>query len=140
MLVIKWEPRDVYLACALEDTRGHVQTTAVMFDHNVGVIRAIESLIRAKLLYNCLCIIRFFRFTLILFSFLSYSQFFFCYNLIISCLVLLFDYIFFCFMWFALHFYFSLFFLFWLVKKIFGWSSLIENWEARRVVCCIGGF
>lgn len=60
MLVIKWEPRDVYLACALEDTRGHVQTTAVMFDHNVGVIRAIESLIRAKLLYNCLCIIRFF--------------------------------------------------------------------------------
>lgn len=52
MLVIKWEPRDVYLACALEDTRGHVQTTAVMFDHNVGVIRAIESLIRAKLLYN----------------------------------------------------------------------------------------
>lgn len=77
MLVIKWEPRDVYLACALEDTRGHVQTTAVMFDHNVGVIRAIESLIRAKFLYNCLCIIRFFRFTLILFSFLSYSQFFF---------------------------------------------------------------
>lgn len=60
MLVIKWEPRDVYLACALEDTRGHVQTTAVMFDHNVGVIRAIESLIRARLLYNCLCIIRFF--------------------------------------------------------------------------------
>lgn len=52
MLVIKWEPRDVYLACALEDTRGHVQTTAVMFDHNVGVIRAIESLIRARLLYN----------------------------------------------------------------------------------------
>lgn len=47
VLVIKWEPRDVYLACALEDTRGHVQTTAVMFDHNVGVIRAIESLIRA---------------------------------------------------------------------------------------------
>lgn len=46
MLIIKWEPRDVYLACALEDTRGHVQTTAVMFDHNICVVRTIESLIR----------------------------------------------------------------------------------------------
>lgn len=50
MLVIKWEPRDVYLACAFEDTRGHVQTTAVMFDHNVGVICSIESLISTKLI------------------------------------------------------------------------------------------
>lgn len=46
MLIIKWEPRDVYLACALEDARGHVQTTAVMFDHNICVVRTIESLIR----------------------------------------------------------------------------------------------
>lgn len=51
VLVIEWEPRDVYLACALEDTRGHVQTIAVMFDHNVGVIRAIESLISTKGLF-----------------------------------------------------------------------------------------
>jgi hypothetical protein len=49
MLIIEWEPRDVYLACALEDTRGHVQTTAVMSHHNICVIRAIESLIRTVL-------------------------------------------------------------------------------------------
>lgn len=48
MLIIKWEPRDVYLACALEDSRGHVQTTAVMFDYYICVVRAIESLIRTN--------------------------------------------------------------------------------------------
>ena len=46
MLIIKREPRDVYLACAFKDARGHVQTTAVMFDHDIGLIRPIESLIR----------------------------------------------------------------------------------------------
>lgn len=46
MLIIKWEPSDVYLACAFKDARGHVQTTAVMFDHYIGLIRSIESLIR----------------------------------------------------------------------------------------------
>lgn len=46
MLIIKWEPSDVYLACAFKDARGHVQTTAVMFDHYIGLIRPIESLIR----------------------------------------------------------------------------------------------
>lgn len=46
MLIIKWEPSDVYLACAFKDARGHVQTTAVMFDHYIGLVRSIESLIR----------------------------------------------------------------------------------------------
>lgn len=46
VLIIKREPRDVYLACALEDARWHIQTTAVMFDHYICVVRAIESLIR----------------------------------------------------------------------------------------------
>lgn len=48
MLIIKWEPSDVYLACAFKDAWGHVQTTAVMFDHYIGLIRPIESLIRTK--------------------------------------------------------------------------------------------
>ena len=80
VLVIEWEPRDVYLACALEDTRGHVQTTAVMFDHNVGVIRAIKSLIRTKLqLYIWFLFIRFFSkfifiFLLLSFIILSFSK------------------------------------------------------------------
>lgn len=54
MLIIKWEPRDVYLACALEDTRRDVQTTAVMLDHNICVVRAIESLIRTVFLMKIL--------------------------------------------------------------------------------------
>lgn len=51
VLIIKREPRDVYLACALEDARWHIQTTAVMFDHNICVERAIESLIRTMSVY-----------------------------------------------------------------------------------------
>lgn len=52
MLVVEGEPRDVYLACALEDARWHIQTTAVMFDHYICVVRAIESLIRAVVVYH----------------------------------------------------------------------------------------
>lgn len=47
MLVIKREPRDVYLACALKDSRGYVQTTAVMFNHDIRLKSSIEPLIRA---------------------------------------------------------------------------------------------
>jgi hypothetical protein len=45
MLVIKGEPRNVYLACALEDARWNVQAAAVMSDHNVGVVRPVETFI-----------------------------------------------------------------------------------------------
>lgn len=45
VLIIKWEPRNVYLACALEDTRRDVQAVAVMFDHNVCLVCPIETLI-----------------------------------------------------------------------------------------------
>lgn len=45
VLVIKWEPRNVYLACALEDTRRDVQAAAVMFDHNVCLECPVETLI-----------------------------------------------------------------------------------------------
>lgn len=53
VLIIKREPRDVYLACALEDARWHIQTTAVMFDHYICVVRAIESLISAVGVCSC---------------------------------------------------------------------------------------
>ena len=45
MLVIKGEPRNVYLACALEDARWNVQAAAVMSDHNVGVVGPVETFI-----------------------------------------------------------------------------------------------
>lgn len=45
VLVIKWEPRNVYLACALEDARRNVQAAAVMFDHNVCLECPVETLI-----------------------------------------------------------------------------------------------
>lgn len=51
ILIIKWKPRDVYLACAFEDTRGHVQTATVMLDNNICVVRSIESLIRAIIIF-----------------------------------------------------------------------------------------
>lgn len=57
VLIIKREPRDVYLACALEDARWHIQTTAVMFDHNICVERAIESLIRTMSVYTIVVLI-----------------------------------------------------------------------------------
>lgn len=45
VLVIKGEPRNVYLACALEDARRNVQATAVMFDHNICLECPVETLI-----------------------------------------------------------------------------------------------
>ncbi len=75
MLIIKWEPRDVYLACALEDTRRDVQTTAVMLDHNICVVRAIESLIRTVFLIK-ICKIILFCLTVDLFVSSSSSFFF----------------------------------------------------------------
>jgi hypothetical protein len=44
-LVIKGEPRNVYLACALEDARWNVQAAAVISDHNVCRIGPVETLI-----------------------------------------------------------------------------------------------
>lgn len=54
MLVVKREPRDVYLACAFKDARGHVQTTAVMFNHDIRLESPIEPLIRTR--YNLVMI------------------------------------------------------------------------------------
>lgn len=45
MLVVKGEPRNVYLACALEDTGRDIQAGAVMFDHNVCLESPVETLI-----------------------------------------------------------------------------------------------
>lgn len=60
MLVIKGEPGDVYLTCALENARRDVQATAVMFDHDVRVVCAVEALVRTTvvkrtMLSNSLC-------------------------------------------------------------------------------------
>lgn len=46
VLVVKGEPSDVYLACALEDARRDVQATAVMRDHHVCLERPVETLLR----------------------------------------------------------------------------------------------
>ena len=48
VLVVKGEPSDVYLACALEDARRDVQATAVMRDHHVCLERPVETLIRTN--------------------------------------------------------------------------------------------
>lgn len=45
VLVVEGEPRDVYLACALEYARGHVQTTAVVSDHHVRLVRPVKTLV-----------------------------------------------------------------------------------------------
>lgn len=50
VLVVKGEPSDVYLACALEDARRNVQATAVMLDHHVCVVCPVETLNRANVL------------------------------------------------------------------------------------------
>lgn len=52
VLVVKGEPSDVYLACALEDARRDVQATAVMRDHHVCLVRPVETLIRTNVLYH----------------------------------------------------------------------------------------
>jgi hypothetical protein len=44
-LIIKGEPRNVYLARALEDARWNVQAATVISDHNVCRIRPIEAFI-----------------------------------------------------------------------------------------------
>jgi hypothetical protein len=44
-LIIKGEPRNVYLACALEDARWNVQAATVISDHNVCRIRPVETFI-----------------------------------------------------------------------------------------------
>lgn len=46
MLVIKGEPCNVYLACALEDAGRHVQAATVMSNHDVCVVRPVEPLVR----------------------------------------------------------------------------------------------
>lgn len=48
VLVIEGEPRDVYLACALENARGHVQATAVVSDHHVGLVCPVKTLVSTK--------------------------------------------------------------------------------------------
>lgn len=45
VLVVEGEPRDVYLACALENARRHVQTTAVVSDHHVSLVRPVKTLV-----------------------------------------------------------------------------------------------
>lgn len=52
VLVVKGEPSDVYLACALEDARRDVQATAVMRDHHVCLERPVETLIRTNVPYH----------------------------------------------------------------------------------------
>jgi hypothetical protein len=44
-LIIKGEPRNVYLACALEDARWNVQAATVISDPNVCRIRPVETFI-----------------------------------------------------------------------------------------------
>lgn len=51
VLVVKGEPSDVYLACALEDARGDVQATAVMRDHHVCLVRPVKTLIRTSVFH-----------------------------------------------------------------------------------------
>lgn len=48
VLIIEGEPRDVYLACALENARRHVQATAVVSDHHVGLVRPVKTLVSTK--------------------------------------------------------------------------------------------
>lgn len=48
MLVVKGEPRDVYLACALENARRHVQATAVVSDHHVRLVGPVKTLVSTK--------------------------------------------------------------------------------------------
>lgn len=45
MLIVEGEPSDVYLACALENARGHVQATAVVSDHHVGLVCPVKTLV-----------------------------------------------------------------------------------------------
>ena len=45
---MKGEPSDVYLAGALKYTRGHVETTAFIGHHHVGLVGPIKLLIRTK--------------------------------------------------------------------------------------------
>lgn len=52
VLVVKGEPSDVYLACALEDARWDVQATAVMRDHHVCLVCPVETLIRTNVSYH----------------------------------------------------------------------------------------
>lgn len=50
VLVVKREPRDIYLASGFENTRGNVSTATVAIHHHIGLVGAIKSLISAK--YN----------------------------------------------------------------------------------------
>lgn len=61
VLVVKGEPSDVYLACALEDARRDVQATAVMRDHHVCLERPVETLIRTNV-SSCMYVLCFFFF------------------------------------------------------------------------------
>lgn len=52
MLVVEGEPSDVYLACALEYARGHVQATAVVSDHHVGLVRPVKTFVSTMYQYK----------------------------------------------------------------------------------------
>lgn len=67
VLVVKGEPSDVYLACALEDARRDVQATAVMRDHHVCLERPVETLIRTNV-SSCICM-----FCVLFFSYFNFN-------------------------------------------------------------------
>lgn len=48
MLVVEGEPRDVYLACALENPWRYVQATAVVSDHHVGLIGPVKTFVSTR--------------------------------------------------------------------------------------------
>lgn len=45
MLIIKWEPCDVYFTCTLKNTRWYVQTTAITFNYDICMVGAVKSFI-----------------------------------------------------------------------------------------------
>lgn len=47
LLIVEWEPSDIYFASALKDARWDVFTTAVMPDDYVRLERVIEALVSA---------------------------------------------------------------------------------------------
>lgn len=48
LLVVKWKPRNVNLACALEDARRDVQAASVVSDNHVGGVSPVEPLVRTE--------------------------------------------------------------------------------------------
>ena len=52
VLIVEGKPRDVYLACALEYARRHVQATAVVSDHHVGLVCPVKTLVSTMYQYK----------------------------------------------------------------------------------------